>query len=60
MTERKNAKGDTSFYGDWDEESGSYVVFGDNSGFGYASFATQEQADHHAIQMDRDLIERTT
>ena len=56
--QKTNAKGDTCFYGDWDEKSGMYVVFGDNSGFGYASYATQQQADAKAIELDKQLAER--
>ena len=57
-TIRKNSKGDTTFYSDWDEGSGAFVVFGDNSGFGYASFADQESAIRRADSMSRELVNR--
>jgi hypothetical protein len=38
------------FYADYDEESCAYCVFGTESGFAYASYATQEEAEMDAEQ----------
>ena len=55
---KTNGKGDTCFYGDWDESVGLYVVFGDNSGFAYATCSTQSEADAKAIRLDDELAAR--
>jgi hypothetical protein len=58
-SQQKNRKGDSCFYGDWDEKSMIYGVFGDHSSFCYATFATQIQADTHAIKMDKEVGDST-
>lgn len=48
---RKQAKQiDKSFYVEFDEESGLYCVFGDNSGFAYSGHSTYEQAKEAKIK----------
>jgi len=43
-----------TFYADWDDESGSWCVFGSESGFAYASYGSEDEAldesDRMAIQ----------
>jgi hypothetical protein len=45
---------DTSFYAELDEETGDFCVFGDNSGFAYASFASFPQAQESADEMNEE------
>lgn len=50
-----NSKGDTCFYGEWDEKSGAFCVFGDNSGFAYCSFASEAEAFAKTIEMNKEM-----
>lgn len=44
MTKQAARKMDKAFYVEFDNDSGAYCVFGDNSGFAYASFAAEQSA----------------
>lgn len=52
MNRKQAIKMDKTFYSDFDDESGLYCVFGDNSGFAYHSFASSNEAMDKAIEMD--------
>ncbi len=41
-------KKDDDFYAEYDEETGLYCVFGNNTGFAYASYADKGEAQEHA------------
>lgn len=43
---------DTRFYADYDSYSESFCVFGDVSGFAYASYIDEEEAIEKAKQMN--------
>lgn len=48
----KDKKG--CFYADLDSESGSYGVFGSESGFCYSTWSDQGQAEEQAEKANRD------
>lgn len=39
---------DTYFYAEWDDDSGLYCCFGDNSGFAYSSYSNMNEAERDA------------
>lgn len=45
---------DTRFYADYDSYSESFCVFGDVSGFAYASYIDEEEAIEKAKQMNNN------
>lgn len=51
MTRNEAIKLDTDFEVDLDEGTGDFCVFGNESGFAYASFASLEDAKKHADEM---------
>ncbi len=54
MNGREARNIDASFYAELDEDTGDFCVFGDNSGFAYASFASLPQAQEEADKMNKD------
>ena len=51
---RNNRSEDTSFYADYDNETGLWCVFGDNTGFAYSSHADEGAAVAAAAAMNND------
>lgn len=51
MTRDQAVKMDKSFY--VDNEDGDWIVFGDNSGFAYASFSNKQEAQEEAKEMNQ-------
>lgn len=51
MNRTKAYKMDKSFWSDFDEETGCHGVFGDVSGFCYATFSDPRDADDKAKKM---------
>ncbi len=51
MTKQQARKIDQTFYVEFDDESGLYCVFGDNSGFAYKGCSTAEQAYEEMSKM---------
>ena len=49
-----NGKGDTYFYSEFDETTGYYCVFGDNSGHPYHRTSYVDQSEEEAIRMTID------
>lgn len=43
---------DVSFYHELDEETGDFCVFGDESGFAYASYSNEPEAKAKAEEMN--------
>ena len=54
MTRKEAIKIDTDFEVDLDEGTGDFCVFGNESGFAYASFASKDDADESAEKMRKE------
>lgn len=49
---------DTEYYADFDEGTGLYCVFGDETGHAYASYASPEEAEREAKRMNEEAESR--
>lgn len=54
MTRNEAFKIDKEFYAELDEESGFYCVFGDESGFAYESYASEQEAKEAAERKNEE------
>jgi hypothetical protein len=53
MTRIEARKQDKSFYVEFNNESGAYCVFGDNSGFAYAAYVSSVEAEAKSKEMNK-------